>query len=164
MPEEPERDSKEEGVTPGQAAKAIDKVLNGEGTKSDKARALFVLGLTKTEVAELVPMNYSQAHSVWVKEGYVATPRVRANKASMSELRDDPTSGHRRLTNNRALFLTPAQTRYVTQDGHEVVRVDKQSGAECLNCGRTVQFSLKWLGFVHKFSEFEPTGAEDRYT
>lgn len=150
-------------MTPGQAAKAIDKVLNMKGTKADKARALFVLGLEKTEVAELVPMNYSQAHSVWVKEGYVAAPRVRANKPGVSVLRADDEAGHRGLTSKRALFLTPVQTRYATQDGHEVVRVDRNTGAECYNCGKPVQFSLKWLAFVHTFSKKDPTDLEDRY-
>lgn len=149
-------------MTPAQAAKAIDKVLASDSRKSDKARALFELGLEKTEVAELVPMNYSQAHSVW-KGMYGDTgARVRP-KVQVPGVRQDGARDPDSRSDRRSLFLTPAQVRYITQDGHEVVRVDKRTGAECYNCGQPVAFVLSYLGFVHKWSKSEPTDMEDRY-
>lgn len=156
-------------MTPAQAAKAIEKVLTSEATKSDKARALFALGLTKTEAAELIPMNYSQAQSVWSKEGYASTRAAKAARipaqARVRGMRQDANGdSQQRRSDGRALYLTPAQTRYITQDGHEVIRVDRaQDGATCLKCGKEVRFDLRYLGFVHKWSKSEPTNLEDRY-
>lgn len=150
-------------MTPAQALKAIEEVLTSPSTKSDKARALYALGLEKTEVAELVPMNYSQAHSVWVKGGFGGSSNG-GPTAGVRRLRQDD-EGHsgQPQSDRRALHLTPTQTRYVTHDGHEVVRVDKLSGAECYSCGERVVFSIFWLGFVHAKSKEEPTNVEDRY-
>lgn len=63
------------------------------------------------------------------------------------------------------LQLSPTQTRILTQDGHRVIKVDTGDGRGviCRNCEQRLDFSLRWLGFVHASSASDPTEHEDRY-
>lgn len=145
-------------ATASQIQKQLDKIVEGEGTKAGKARALFALdiGLERKDVVDLLDMSYSQVHSIWKSLGNESEPRAAGGhfqKAVEHEAR--------RQNNMR---FSPSQTRYVTQDGHVVVRVDDKAGHPvCRNCNATLDFSLAWLAFVHKFSKKDPTHIEDRY-
>ena len=154
----------------------IEKILASDGTKADKARALFALGCDIVDARDLIGMSYSQAHSIWRQvhgEGRSTSNRIRAAQASTGRVHGDSRTSNgagsdpraqRGYNRDRALYLTPAQTRYITQDGHEVIRVDTiDKGAICYNCEKGVFFDLRWLGFVHKGSKSEPSAIEDRY-
>jgi len=169
----------------------LERIVTGPGAKAYRARKLFELGCDRTDVVELLEMAYSQAHSIWTKEfaggqqSQTATAQAEAAKAYVTRAVD---SGRRQLrrvpeapggswssnavqkaliqSSKRArlpLQLTPAQVRFLTQDGHVVVKIDKEAGAVCRNCNCKLAFSLRWLGFVHADSEAEPTDLEDRY-
>ncbi len=140
-------------------ARQLDKIATGPGTKADRARALYELGCDRTDVVELLSMSYSQAHSIWKEFDHAAQgDRVRVVREKGRAI-----NGSEDQSNRRALRLSPAQTRYITQDGHVILRVDKDTGAECIECGKLVTFSLRWLGFVHTRSKADPTKIEDHY-
>lgn len=148
----------------------IIRLVEGEGTKAWRARALFTLGCDRTDVVELLDMAYSQAHQLWKKmeaangSSHAVNPRVRKvrqdNEADRGGSRPSIHPLHR-----HTLQLSPAQTRILTQDGHRVIKVDTGDGRGviCRNCERPLQFSLKWLGFVHTKSKKDPTAIEDNY-
>lgn len=157
-------------------AKQLERIVEGPGTKSDRARALFRLGLTRSEASELLNMNYSQAHSVWKgmedgqdqPNGRDRTANRRGQAASSGLLHDNKGTGEAaglgpaemgsEHARTRQLNLRPSQTRFVTQDGHTVVW---QPGDECRKCGVHLDFSIKWLAFVHSRGA-DPTAYEDR--
>ena len=156
--------------------KELERIVEGPGTKADRARALFALGCDRTDVVELLTMSYSQAHQLWkaVKNGTAqdgSKPRVREvrqESEAVGERTDTRVSGRVQRDRGRGrgpspLRLSPAQTRVLTQDGHRVVRVDYDGGPLCRNCKDPVTFSLAWLGFVHTRSTADPTGLEDNY-
>jgi hypothetical protein len=157
-------------------AKQLAEIVERPDTKADRARALFGLGCERTDVVELLSMNYSQAHSIWKKmqngnvvsrgttspvpnHGYSGRPK----SSSVLESSGVGSKEGSAVPHSRQLHFSPTQTRFITQDGHVVVRVDKDRGPFCRNCGKSLDFSLKWLGFVHQGSSSEPTGIEDRY-
>lgn len=159
-----------------QAAKAIERIIEGGGTKADRARALFDLGCDRNDVVQLLDMSYSQAHSIWKSRGR----NDHGSQRSAPDARPVARTGHRRSKEGNldwlskldesvdreeptTLFLSPSQVRYVTQDGHAIVRVDTRGGPRCRNCDRPLTFSLKWLGFVHTYSQAVPTNVEDHY-
>lgn len=121
----------------------LNYILGPKGpmTKADKARALFRLGADLKDAVELLNMAYSQALMLW-KEYERLSVEVNGTKP---------------------LQLSPTQVRYLTQDGHAIVKVDKENGAFCQGCGAQLIFSLKWLGFVHAHSSVDPTKIEDYY-
>lgn len=140
----------------------LEKIINSPGTKSDRARALFALGCDRSDVVELLGMNYSQAHSIYAKEfanGRAATVPARAGKKAAGDQWSPthPANG----SHPSRLNLRPAQVRVVTQDGHEVLR--DLDGTHCTECDRDITYSLKCLAFVHTNSKKEPTKLEDRY-
>lgn len=161
------------------ALRAIEDALNRGVSKSDKARLLFELGLTKTEVAAVVPMNYSQAHSVWKRmqedgrgqdpsDSTARTARSEAALVSASSS-ERPAYLHPR-TPHHSLNLTPTQTRIVKQDGHWVLKDMNEQGTKCRtklksgdSCGRLIQFSIRELAFVHTDSKGKITDMEERY-
>lgn len=163
-----------------EALKAIERALNSGGSKSDRARALFALGLTRTEVSVVVPMNYSQAHAIFkaVSDGLrdgtipVGSPTRAARskaKASLDPEAAGPPDLHFR-TPHHSLNLTPAQTRIVRQDGHWVLKDMNEQGTKCRAvlksgepCGRAIQFSIRELAFVHTGSRKPITEMEERY-
>lgn len=137
----------------------LERIVDGPGTKADRARALFALGCDRTDVVELLEMTYSQAHSIYKKgldNGFAAP----AAKVSVSKRGTDARAGGGFA---RTLRLSPSQTRFIDQDGHTVIRVDKDSGPVCRSCDRPLTFALVYLGFVHTDSKSEPTNIEDRY-
>lgn len=161
-------------------ASLIEDALNRGVSKSDKARLLFELGLTKVEVAAVVPMNYSQAHSVWkgMQDGGRRpdpTDRTAGSTRGPSEDPATPSAAgppnlHAR-TPHHGLNLTPTQTRIVKQDGHWVLKDMDSQGTSCRTklkktgepCGRPIQFSIRELAFVHAGSKAAITEKEDRY-
>lgn len=144
--------------------KAIEKIVASEGTKAERARALYTLGCDLPDVVELLEMNYSQAHSIRKK---MIDAESRRSAGSPSD-GDGATAGEREAPDSgghsgRVLFLSPSQTRYATQDGHVVVRVDTDHGPECRQCRGPLVFTLQYLAFVHQFSNAQPTKLEDFY-
>lgn len=160
------------------ALQLIEDALDRGVSKSDKARLLFELGLTRSEVSAIVPMNYSQAHSVWkgMQDGGAGTPRSAAGSTrGKAEADADPTfTGPPDLhprSPHHGLNLTPTQTRVVKQDGHWVLKDLSRDGTKCRTklkktgdaCGRPIQFSIRELAFVHADSKKPITEMEDRY-
>jgi hypothetical protein len=157
--------------------KEIERIVEGPGTKADRARALFALGCDRTDVVDLLSMNYSQAHSILkaLQNGTSLAPREKqaphGRQSSLRQVRDEPEADRRspgptasvRVRGRGHLRLSPTQVRVLTQDGHRVVKDDYDSGALCRNCKRPLTFSLAWLGFVHTQSRKDPTNVEDRY-
>jgi hypothetical protein len=135
----------------------LQSILKGADSRADKARSLFALGCDRTDVVELTGMTYSQAHGIFK----ACSNGERANKGVA--LRTGTRTIHLKNGRTMQLHLSPTQTRYITQGGHEVVRIDHDSGPTCQACGDSVTFSLDWLGFVHTYSQAEPTHIEDRY-
>lgn len=139
----------------------IVTIVEGEGTKANKARELFGLGCERTDVVELLDMSYSQAHSIYkalesgepAKEGW---QRTRTGKYTKADVEVEA-----RRQNN--LHYSPMQVRYATQDGHRIVRVDTDRGPECRRCGAHLSFSIQWLAFLHTFSDEDPTEIQDKY-
>lgn len=141
-------------------AAKIESIVEQGGSKSDRARELFALGCDRTDVVELLDMSYSQAHSLWkrMQEGNTGEtwqPSYRG-RAKASDVEAEA-----RRQNN--IQLSPTQIRYVTQEGHRVVKEDTERGPECKRCGAHLSFSLVYLAFVHTFSKEEPTAIEDKY-
>jgi hypothetical protein len=63
----------------------IEQILNQNTSKTAKMRALFELGLTRMEVANLVGVNYGFAHNVYVKMyGTTRDQRIRQNQANQA--------------------------------------------------------------------------------
>lgn len=143
----------------------IEKIVDSDLHRAEKARQLFDLGCDRTDVVELTGMTYSQAHGIWKAMGNESTGRVRTGKAKGHEpvglpAEDTPFEA----LDRRVLRLSPEQTRVATQDGHRVVRVDThENGSICRKCEQPVQYSIKYLAFVHTFSKKEPTRLEDYY-
>lgn len=139
----------------------IDAIVDSGGSKADRARELFGLGCERTEVVELLDMSYSQAHSIWKQlesggggvEGWQPSYRGKAKRKEVE--------AEARVQAN--LHFSPTQVRYVTQDGHRIVRIDTERGPECRRCGAHLTFSLEWLAFVHSFSSEDPTEIIDKY-
>lgn len=146
-------------MTPAQAQKAIERIVTGPGSKADRARALFTLGLVRSEVVELIGMTYSQAHGIYkrLQDGQDHPDPVQG------EARQDHRHENGKGAHPAGLRLSPSQVRIATQDGHEVIRVDKQGGTTCRNCDRKLVYSIEWLAFVHAASKKDPTELEDRY-
>lgn len=135
----------------------IEAIVNGEGTKSAKARALYALGCDRTDAVELIGMNYSQAHSVWAQVQSGIEPVGRGRRSEKQQAIID------RKAENRMRF-SPTQVRYVTQSGHRIIRVDDHSGQPiCRECQGPLTFSIEWLAFLHTFSTEEPKDIEDHY-
>lgn len=126
--------------------KRLAEILGSEQSRADKARALFDLGCDRADVVDLTGMSYSQAHGIWAK---------RSQPEGRPEV-DQPAG-------TSTMYTSPHQVRYATQNGHEIIRVDTQRGPECRNCGRSLEFVLKHLAFLHVGSTEEPTALEDRY-
>lgn len=142
-------------------AKKIDAIVDQAGSKADRARELFALGCERTDVVELLEMSYSQAHSIWKAmqaggESAEAWQPSYRGKAKRKEVEAEA-----RAQSN--LHYSPSQIRYITQEGHKIIRADTERGPECRKCGAHLTFSLQWLGFVHTFSSQEPTAIEDKY-
>lgn len=134
------------------------RIIDGPGTKADRARQLFALGCDRSDVSELLDMSYSQAHQIY-KRLQEDGASVRST-ASVRKLREE----HEGVGRSRhSLRMSPTQVRVATQDGHRVIRVDKESGPVCRNCDRTLNFSIKWLAFVHTGSKADPVSLEDHY-
>lgn len=135
----------------------ITAIVNGPGSKSDKARELFRLGCERTDAVELLGITYGQAHTCWkqVKEDW--TPSRAPGGRNFAKA----VEAEARRQNN--MQYSPTQIRYLTQDGHRIKKVDKETGPECQKCGAHLTFSLTWLGFVHTHSSAEPTQIEERY-
>lgn len=166
-------------------AKQLERIIESSDTKANKARALMDLGCDRSDVVALLDMSYSQAHSIWKKRHEPSVPGRDASDASGSDSpsarqlhrsskrsvrdaeRSSPLNGLQMDNSGplgaRPLFLSPTQTRYATQDGHVIVRVDKTTGPECRHCGRRLTFTIKWLAFVHTDSSADPTALEDIY-
>lgn len=162
------------------ALKEIERALSSGGSKSDRARALFALGLTRTEVSIVVPMNYSQAHAIFkavsdgLRDGTIPVGRpTRAAggkaKAGLDPEATGPPDLHAR-TPHHGLNLTPTQTRIVRQDGHWVLKDLSRDGVRCRSklkngevCGRPIQFSIRELASVHAGSTSPITEMEERY-
>lgn len=163
------------------AARLIEDALNRGVSKSDKARLLFELGLTKVEVAAVVPMNYSQAHSVWKgmadgrtghghspADGSTRSARGKTEAVSETSVTGPPDLHFR--SPHHSLNLTPSQTRIVKQDGHWVLKDVNEQGTKCRStlksgeiCGRLIVFSIRELAFVHADSKKPITEMEERY-
>lgn len=150
------------------SADDLEKIVDGPGSKADRARALFALGCDRADVVELLDMAYSQAHSIWKKmedasgSSHAAGTRVRKVRQDHEADRGGSRPAVRSLYRH-PLQLSPAQTRILTQDGHRVVKVDTGDGRGviCRQCEKSLQFSLRWLGFVHTKSKKDPTDIED---
>ena len=151
----------------------LERIVERPGTKADRARALFVLGCERTEVVELLDMAYSQAHSIW-KKMEDADGSSHADQSRVPTVRQDheragggskPEGRTHLRGHSNVLQLSPTQTRILTQDGHRVIKVDTGDGRGviCRNCEQRLDFSLRWLGFVHASSASDPTKHEDRY-
>jgi hypothetical protein len=155
-------------------ARDLARIVEGPGTKADRARALFDLGCDRTDVVELLGMSYSQAHSIY--KGMQGGNHQAATARRVDNLRhtgrtQPPTDLEPGLSNSQSrsrptgwqLHLSPTQTRRLTHNGHVVIRVDKDSGPVCRACGQRLTFSLQWLGFLHSDSQADPTHLEDCY-
>lgn len=157
-------------MTAEEVGRLIEDIIERDGKKADKARALFDLGCDRSDVTALLGMSYSQAHSIWSKRGRVnhtaGNHRSRNHGPEQSTIDVEPSDGGSRkgggLTKT-PLHLSPSQTRYATHSGHVVVRVDKPAGPRCRQCDQPLQFSLKWLSFLHSFDPSDPTEVEDIY-
>lgn len=161
------------------ALRLIEDALNRGVSKSDKARLLYELGLTRSEVSAIVPMNYSQAHSVWkgMQDGRGQDPSGGATGPTRAKAKADaeptftgPPDLHPRSPHH-GLNLTPTQTRIVKQDGHWVLKDLSRDGTKCRTklkstgdvCGRPIQFSIRELAFVHADSKKPITDMEEHY-
>lgn len=142
-------------------AKQIDQIVDGEGTKANKARELFGLGCERTDVVELLGMSYSQAHSIWKQIQSGEPAKAGWQRSSNAKVPQKAVEEEARRQNN--LAFSPMQVRYATQDGHRIVRVDTERGPECRRCGAHLSFSLQWLAFLHTFSSEDPTEIQDKY-
>lgn len=155
------------------SAADLDRIIDGPGTKADRARALFALGCDRTDVVELLGMNYSQAHSIYVKGLQNGSSRSAAASQGSSDSSNPrsgkanayvgPSRGGRSNSHRYALQLSPSQTRVATQDGHQVIKLDRESGVVCRNCEEPLIYSIRWLAFIHTFSKQDPTDLEDYY-
>lgn len=143
-------------------ARQIESIVNGPGSKSDKARELFRIGCERTDAVELLGITYGQAHTCWkqVKEDWQPQVRGGSGPGSGGRFAKAVEAEARRQLN---LQFSPAQVRYLTQDGHRIKKVDKDGETVCNQCGATLAFSLMWLGFVHAYSKAEPTQIEEKY-
>lgn len=142
-------------------AKVIKRIVSSGGTKADRARQLFDLGCDRTDVVELLGMTYGQAHSIW-KETHGGNGTPQRAKGSQDQGAADnvaPAGPPTRFT----LRLSPSQTRVATQDGHRIIKVDREASTECRECGKRLTYSIHWLAFVHSGSQSDPTELEDYY-
>lgn len=146
----------------------LEKIISAPTTKAARGRKLIELGCERTDLVELLGMTYGQAHGLWKELHGNNDNSARASnrlpngrRARSGGANDQLQSSPQGSGGLRRLNLRPAQTRVITQDGHEVLR--DLAGRNCTECDNEITFSLRHLGFVHTSSKKEPTKLEDNY-